>query len=51
VSEELTVTAASPVVDTKKTTTGATFDKTILENIPTARDAWQIIGHDGRHQG
>ena len=44
VSEELTVTAASPVVDTKKTTTGATFDKAILENIPTARDPWQIIG-------
>jgi hypothetical protein len=44
VSEELTVTAASPVVDTKKTTTGATFDKSILENIPTARDPWQIIG-------
>jgi len=43
-SEELTVTAASPVVDTKKTTTGATFDKAILENIPTARDPWQIIG-------
>src|SRR5262245_14463438 len=44
VSEELTVTAAAPVVDTKKTTTGATFTKDILENIPTARDPWQIIG-------
>ncbi|MEZ5319557.1 MAG: carboxypeptidase regulatory-like domain-containing protein, partial [Vicinamibacterales bacterium] len=42
-SEEMTVTAAAPVVDTKKTTTGATFDKEILENIPTARDPWQII--------
>ena len=40
----MTVTAASPVVDTKKTTTGATFTKDILENIPTARDPWQIIG-------
>ncbi|HUL74948.1 MAG TPA: carboxypeptidase-like regulatory domain-containing protein, partial [Vicinamibacterales bacterium] len=37
VSEEMTVTAAAPVVDTKKTTTGATFTKDILENIPTAR--------------
>jgi hypothetical protein len=43
VSEEMTITAAAPVVDTKKTTTGATFNKEILENIPTARDPWQII--------
>ncbi len=43
-SEELTVTAAAPVVDTKKTTTGSTFTKEILDNIPTARDPWQIIG-------
>ena len=42
-TEEITVTAASPVVDTKKTTTGAAFTKDILENIPTARDPWQII--------
>jgi len=42
-TEEMTVTAASPVVDTKKTTTGAAFTKDILENIPTARDPWQII--------
>src|SRR5262245_28116636 len=37
-SEEMTVTAATPVVDTKKTATGATFSKDVLENIPTARD-------------
>ena len=43
-SEELTVTAVTPVVDTKKTTTGSTFTKEIFENIPTARDPWQIIG-------
>jgi hypothetical protein len=42
-TEELTVSAAAPVVDTKKTTTGATFSKEIFENIPTARDPWQII--------
>ncbi|HEX5216703.1 MAG TPA: carboxypeptidase regulatory-like domain-containing protein [Vicinamibacterales bacterium] len=42
-SEEVTVSAASPVVDTKKTTTGATFTKDVLENIPTARDPWQVI--------
>ena len=44
VSEELTVSAAAPVVDTKKTTSGATFSSEILEKIPTARDPWQIIG-------
>src|ERR1041385_7014594 len=43
-STELTITGASPVVDTKKTATGNTFTKEILENIPTARDPWQIIG-------
>ncbi len=42
-SEELTVSAAAPVVDTKKTTSGATFTSEILEKIPTARDPWQII--------
>jgi hypothetical protein len=31
------------VVDTKKTTSGATFTSDILEKIPTARDPWQII--------
>ncbi len=42
-SEEITVSAAAPVVDTKKTTSGATFTSEILERIPTARDPWQII--------
>ena len=42
-TEEVTVTAAPPVVDTKKVTTGATFTKDMLENIPSARDPWQII--------
>ena len=42
-TEEVTISAASPVVDTKKTTTGATFTADILEKIPTARDPWQII--------
>jgi Carboxypeptidase regulatory-like domain len=40
---EVTVTAASPVVDTKKTTTGGTFTQEVLQNIPTARDPWQVI--------
>ena len=42
-SEEVTISAASPVVDTKKTTTGATFTAEVLEKIPTARDPWQIV--------
>lgn len=42
-TEEVTVSAAPPVVDTKKTSTGSTFTKDILENIPSARDPWQII--------
>ncbi|HVD91095.1 MAG TPA: carboxypeptidase regulatory-like domain-containing protein [Vicinamibacterales bacterium] len=42
-SEEVTISAAAPVVDTKKTTTGATFTAEVLEKIPTARDPWQII--------
>jgi hypothetical protein len=42
-SEEVTVSSASPVVDTKRTTTGAVFDAAILEKIPTARDPWQIV--------
>jgi hypothetical protein len=42
-TEEVTISAASPVVDTKKSATGATFSAEILEKIPTARDPWQII--------
>jgi Carboxypeptidase regulatory-like domain len=42
-TEEVTISAASPVVDTKKTATGATFSADILEKIPSARDPWQII--------
>jgi hypothetical protein len=42
-SEEVTISAAAPVVDTKKTATGAVFSAEVLEKIPTARDPWQII--------
>jgi hypothetical protein len=42
-TEEVMVSAAAPVVDTKKTATGAVFTAEILEKIPTARDPWQII--------
>ena len=42
-SEEVTVSGAPPIVDVKKTSTGATFDANTLQNIPSARDPWQII--------
>jgi hypothetical protein len=42
-SEEVTVSGASPVVDLKKTGTGAVFTAEVLEKIPTARDPWQIV--------
>jgi hypothetical protein len=40
---EVSVSAESPVVDTKRTTTGGTFTAATLDNVPTARDPWQII--------
>jgi hypothetical protein len=42
-TEEVTVSAASPVVDLRRTNTGAVFTLEVLETIPTARDPWQII--------
>jgi hypothetical protein len=42
-TEEVTVSGAPPVVDTKRTITGATFDLDTLEKIPTARDPWMVI--------
>lgn len=41
--ETVTVSAASPVVDTKQTTTGATFTTEVLQGIPTARDPWVLL--------
>jgi carboxypeptidase family protein/TonB-dependent receptor-like protein len=43
VSETVTVTGASPVVDTRKTTNEVTFDQTQLQEIPTARDPWVLL--------
>ena len=43
VQETVTVTGASPVVDTKQTTTGATFTTEVLQGIPTARDPWVLL--------
>ena len=41
--ETVEVSGAAPIVDTRRTTTGATFNREIMDQIPTARDPWQII--------
>ncbi len=43
-TEEVTVSGASPIVDLKRTTTGSVFTADVLEKIPSSRDPWQIIG-------
>jgi hypothetical protein len=43
VQETITVTGQSPVIDTKQTTTGATFTQEVLQGIPTARDPWVLL--------
>lgn len=42
-TEQMTVSAAAPVVDTKKVSTSAVFTSQTMENIPTARDPWAVI--------
>lgn len=41
--EEITVTAESPIVDTKKTGTSVNVTQEVLANIPSARDPWVIL--------
>jgi hypothetical protein len=41
--EEVTVTAATPVVETKKTTITQTVTRDVLQSLPTARDPWVIL--------
>src|SRR5262245_8378444 len=43
VQETVTVTAQSPIVDTKDTGTKQTFTNELLQNIPSARDPWVIL--------
>jgi hypothetical protein len=43
VQETVTVTGASPVVDTKETGTRQTFTLEQLQSIPSARDPWVIL--------
>jgi hypothetical protein len=41
--ETVTVSGEAPVIDTKSQTLAATFNREMLENIPSARDPWVII--------
>ena len=41
--EVINVTAATPIVDTKNTVTGAVFNRETLDVIPTARDPWVVV--------
>ncbi len=43
VSEAITVSAEAPLLDVRKAGTGATVDKVVLGNVPTARDPWMIL--------
>ncbi|HEV7765345.1 MAG TPA: carboxypeptidase regulatory-like domain-containing protein [Thermoanaerobaculia bacterium] len=42
-SEAITVSAATPVIDTRETATGQTIEEIELMNVPTARDPWVIL--------
>lgn len=41
--EEVTVTAAAYVVDTKSTILATNIDKNLLERIPSGRDIWSVV--------
>lgn len=43
IEEEITVTAASPVVETKKTTITEHLTRTTLQSLPTSRDPWVVL--------
>lgn len=42
-AETITITAETPLLDVRKTGTGATVTKVELEEVPTARDPWVIL--------
>jgi Carboxypeptidase regulatory-like domain/TonB-dependent Receptor Plug Domain len=43
VSEAITVTAETPMIDVRKTSIETTFDEVSLQRIPTARDPWVLV--------
>jgi hypothetical protein len=44
VSETITVTGESPLIDVKQTVIGATFDDELKKDIPGATDTWALLG-------
>lgn len=45
VSEEVVVSAATPVLDAKRQGNVTNFDQAMLNEIPTARDPWALMQH------
>lgn len=43
VEEKIVVTGESPLLDTRKVSTGSTVAKVELENIPSSRDPWVVL--------
>ncbi len=43
VSQTITVTAEAPLLDTRRTGTGATVSEVELQNVPSARDPWVVL--------
>ena len=41
--ESITVTASTPLIDTRKTESGATFAQEELQQVPTSRDVWVVM--------
>ena len=41
--ETMTVSASTPLMDTRKTETGATFAQAELQQVPTSRDVWVVM--------
>jgi hypothetical protein len=43
IQEEVTVTAETPVIDTKRTTVGENVTRDVLQSLPSARDPWVVL--------
>ena len=43
ISDAITVTAESPLLDARRISTGATVSQTELERLPSARDPWAVL--------
>src|SRR5687768_14814211 len=42
-AETITVSGASPIIETAATDVGFTFTKDLMETVPNARDAWAMV--------